>query len=143
MDEDVVDRHRRQVVLDLHPALAAIHGDEDADLVADEEQVRRPLVLDDHVHRPPVGEPAGDPPPALAVVLAHVGVGRVVAVAVSVERRVHPPLGVRRRLHPAHIGPFRQTGDPVGHVLPRLPVIPRHLEVPVIRPRVDQPAHER
>ena len=143
VNEDVVHGHRGQVVLQLHPALAPIHGDEDADLVADEEEVRRPVVLDDHVHGPPVREPVRDRPPALPVVLAHVGVRRVVPVPVPIEGRVHPPLDVVGRFHAAHVGARRQARDAVDDVLPRLPVVARHLEVAVVRPRVDEPRHER
>ena len=91
----------------------------------------------DHVHRPPVGKPRRDRPPACAVILARVGVRRVVVVAVAVERHVHPAVHRVRCLDAAHVGARRHPRHVVDHVRPRCAAVPRYLQVPVVRAHIE------
>ena len=137
MDRDVVHRNRGQVVHHARPGLAPVDRHVGADLVPEEEEVRVPRVLSDHVHRPAVGEAGRDLPPGRTVVFARVGVGRIVVVPVPVERHVHASVHRMRRLETTHVAAGRDAGHLVDDVRPRGAAVERHLQVPVIRPHVE------
>ena len=140
VDEDVVDWDDGQVVLELCPTGATVHGHEHTDLVADEKQVRGAVMLGYDVYRPAVGQTIGDAGPVLAVILAYVHICGVVTVAVAVEGGVDPPCLVRGGFEATDVGALGQPGDAIGHVGPRRAIVAAHLDIAIVGADIKQSA---
>ena len=83
----VVHRHTGNPALELRP-VRAVDREERAELGADEQQIRLPRMLANHLHRSAVGKIAGDRRPRLAVVGALRDVRLEVVAPMPVERGV-------------------------------------------------------
>ena len=121
----LVDRDRRQVVVDLRPRRAAVGRGERAELSADEQQGRVLDVLPQHARRAEFRQVRVERFPGLAEVLGHVDERSVVVGAMPVEGDVAATIGSARCLDGGHPARSRQA-DAVGHVLPFLTAVARH-----------------
>ncbi len=85
LNDEVAERDIRHAASELGPLVAAIHGEEHAELRAEKQQLRVDVVLDDAPENVPIGQVRRDAPPAAAAVLAFQQVRRKVARLVVVD----------------------------------------------------------
>ncbi len=142
MNLDVIHGNGGQVVGEPLPVVAAVRGEIDTDLVADEQQVSGARMLGEDVHRPG-RQPVRDPIPAPPVIVTPIHVRPIVVVVVAVERGVHRALAELRGHHPAHVGTLRQIRHPLREIGPRRAAVPGPLEVPVVRSDVQHRRFDR
>ena len=137
MNREIAHRHRRQIAaLVMGPLLAAIHGDPQPELGAEEQEILVDEILFEDVGIPTYRTLGGDERrPRRAEIGRFVGIWPHVAERVDVKRGVDRTGVEMARFDRRDPGVFREPADVRDHVRPRLATIACDLEVAVIRPR--------
>ncbi len=132
MDDEVVERHGREIEAQPTPVGSPVPGVEQPELGSDEQHLRIAGVLPRGAEHSIGGQVADDGGPRLAVVARPVQVVRKIVVPVVVDRDVHRSLVVAGRFDARDPRHLREPRHAVRHVGPGPPVVERDLDVPVV-----------
>ncbi len=131
VNDDLVNRHRRQVRLDAQPAAAAIGADEQPELRSRIQHARVLRILGHRRHGVALRNAFADRTEVVAAVDAGIHIGAVIVGTMVVEGRIHDVHVVRGRRQARHIRIRRHALEPVGDVGPGLAVL-RHVHLAVV-----------
>ena len=143
MNDEIVERHPRHVVLELGPMLSAVEGQEQTELGTEIEQVRILRILAQGVERAILRQIALDGGPRLPVVPGFEDVVRVVAAAMIVGHEIDEAGVVARGLEPGDPRRLRQAGDLRGNIGEGGALVGGDLNIAVVGAGVDPALPQR